>query len=103
MTVVTVLLSASPEIIRMFQARKAAVAMAQSTGTVLIEIADMGCEACSALVGKALAKIPGAAGGLANFKAGTAELFLKDGAVIGREQVVGALKAIGYTVTAVRL
>jgi hypothetical protein len=28
-----------------------------------IDITDMGCEACSALVGRALAAIPGAAGG----------------------------------------
>lgn len=53
------------------------------------------------MVGRALEAIPGAAGGMANFKAGTAELFVKTGATIGREQIVAALKAIGYTVTGV--
>lgn len=46
MTALTVLLSASPEIIRLVSTRRAAAAMASSGTKVMIDIADMGCEAC---------------------------------------------------------
>ena len=93
----SLLISFSPEIIAFISVRRGAAAALQAAERVTISVLDMGCEACSEAVGRALRALPGAVGGMANFKEGTADLLLSKGAgVVGAEQIQEALKAVGY-------
>ena len=77
---------------------RAAGAMLAASEKITIDVLDMGCEACSEAVGRALRALPGAAGGMANFKEGTATLFVKKGAAgtMSADAIQTALKNVGY-------
>lgn len=92
---VSLLISVSPEIIGLISRRRGAAAMANASQEITINVLEMGCEACSEAVGRALRALPGAAGGMANFREGTASLFVKSGN-ISPEQIKTALEGVGY-------
>lgn len=95
----SLLISLSPEIIAWVSARRGATAALQAVEKVTINVLDMGCEACSEAVGRALRGLPGSVGGMANFKQGTADLFLSSqaaGGAVGAAQIKAALQAVGY-------
>ena len=94
----SLLISLSPEIIAFVSRRRAASAMLAAAEKITIDVLDMGCEACSEAVGRALRALPGAAGGVANFKDGTATLFVKQGAAgtMSADAIQKALAGVGY-------
>jgi copper chaperone CopZ len=92
---ISLLISISPEIIGLISRRRGATALLTASQEITINVLDMGCEACSEAVGRALRALPGAAGGMANFREGTASLFVKNG-TISPDQIKAALEAVGY-------
>ena len=68
----------------------------QAAETLTIKVLDMGCEACSEAVGRALRELPGAVGGMANWEEGTATLFVGKAGAVAQSQIKEALVAVGY-------
>ena len=94
----SLLISLSPEIIALISRRRAAGAVLAASEKITIDVLDMGCEACSEAVGRALRALPGAAGGMANFKDGTATLFVQKGSAgsMSTDAISKALTSVGY-------